>query len=108
MIRPTTTDDTTAILALAAASGLFPPDATEEVAAVLARCLAGENGPNHQWLTDDDCGPVGVAYVAPERMTDGTWNLYMLAVHPTASGKGGVRLWYATSNKCWWPAARGC
>ena len=24
----------------------------------------------------DDGGPVGVAYYAPERMTEGTWNLY--------------------------------
>ena len=88
MIRPTTPDDTAAILALAVSSGLFPPDATDEVAAVLSGCLAGENGPDHVWLTDDDDGPVGVAYYAPERMTDGTWNLYMLAVHPDCQRQG--------------------
>lgn len=88
MIRPTTPDDTAAILALAVASGLFPPDATGEVAGVLADCLAGANGPDHVWLTDDDGGPVGVAYFAPERLTDGTWNLYMLAVHPDRQRQG--------------------
>ena len=88
MIRPTTPADTGAVLALAVSSGLFPPDATDEVAAVLFGCLAGENGPDHVWLTDDDGGPVGVAYYAPERMTDGTWNLYLLAVHPGRQRQG--------------------
>jgi ribosomal protein S18 acetylase RimI-like enzyme len=82
MIRPTTPDDTPAILELAVSSGLFPADATDEVAGVLAGALQGELGPDHVWLTDDDGGPVGVAYYAPERMTEGTWNLYMLAVRP--------------------------
>ena len=88
MIRPTTPDDTDAILALAVSSGLFPADATEEVAGVLASAHRGELGPDHVWLTDDDGGPVGVAYFAPERMTDGTWNLYMLEVHPDRQRQG--------------------
>ena len=88
MIRPTTTDDTAAILALAVSSGLFPSEATDEVAAVLVGSLSGENGPDHVWVTDDDGGPVGVAYYAPERMTEGTWNLYMLAIHPDRQRQG--------------------
>jgi ribosomal protein S18 acetylase RimI-like enzyme len=88
MIRPTRPDDTAAILTLAVSSGLFPPDATDEVAAVLAGSLGGENGPDRVWLTDDDGGPVGVAYYAPERLTEGTWNLYMLAVHPDRQRQG--------------------
>lgn len=47
MIRATTPQDTAAILALAVSSGLFPADATAEVAAVLTGSLAGENGPDH-------------------------------------------------------------
>jgi hypothetical protein len=27
------------------------------------------------WLTDDDLEPVGMAYIAPERMTEGRWNI---------------------------------
>ena len=88
MIRPTTTDDAAAIVDLAVSSGLFPPDGTVELAAVLAACLAGENGPDHVWLTDDDGGPAAAAYVAPERMTDGTWNLYFLAVRPDRQRQG--------------------
>ena len=88
MIRPTTPADTDAILALSVSSGLFPADATEEVAGVLAGALGGELGPDHVWVTDDDGGPVGVAYYAPERMTDGTWNLYMIAVRPDRQRQG--------------------
>ena len=63
MIRPTTPDDTAAILTLAVTSGLFPPDATDEVASVLASALTGELGPDHIWLTDDAGEPVGVASI---------------------------------------------
>lgn len=88
MIRPSRPDDVATILDLAVLSGLFPGDATDELAAVLKSCLSGENGPDHVWLTDDESGLVGVAYYAPERMTEGTWNLYMLAVHPDFQRRG--------------------
>jgi GNAT superfamily N-acetyltransferase len=29
-----------------------------------------------------------MAYVAPERMTEGTWNMYLIAVHPEKQGRG--------------------
>lgn len=88
MLRPTVSDDIASILALAVSSGLFPADATDEVANVLRSALNGELGPDHLWLTDDDGGTVGVAYYAPERLTEGTWNLYMLAVHPERQREG--------------------
>ncbi len=88
MIRPTTPADSAGIIALAISSGLFPPDATAEVAEVLAGYHSGNLGPDHIWVTDDDNGPVGVAYYAPERMTDGTWNLYMIAVQPDRQRQG--------------------
>nr|WP_164929079.1 GNAT family N-acetyltransferase [Gloeobacter violaceus] len=40
------------------------------------------------WLTSDDGGPVAVAYYAPERMTQGTWNLLLIAVDPDRQGQG--------------------
>ena len=43
---------------------------------------------NEIWLTDDDNGLVSVAYLAPERMTVGTWNLYLIAVHPDHQRQG--------------------
>jgi ribosomal protein S18 acetylase RimI-like enzyme len=40
------------------------------------------------WFTDYENEPVGVAYVAPERMTEGTWNLYLIAIHPDYQRQG--------------------
>lgn len=88
MIRPTTPDDTTALIALADATGLFGPNDLDELGEVLAGYFAGSLGRDHFWVTDDDGGPVGVAYYAPERMTDGTWNLYLIAVRPDRQGQG--------------------
>lgn len=75
MIRLTTPNDTTPSIALAEASGLFEPSQTEELAQMLDRHFNGETENQDLWFTDDDRGVVGVAYVAPERMTEGTWNL---------------------------------
>jgi len=40
------------------------------------------------WLTYDDNGVYAVAYCAPERMTEGTWNLLLIAVHPGRQSEG--------------------
>jgi ribosomal protein S18 acetylase RimI-like enzyme len=96
MIRLATLDDTTALIDLAAASGLFDPNQTDSLAQMLdqhfsVRATALEEGKNETqdiWLTDDDNEPVGMAYIAPERMTEGTWNLYLIAVHPDRQKQG--------------------
>lgn len=80
MIRSASHADIAAILEIAVSSGLFPADGTDEVAGEIDSALRGELGSDHVWLIDDDNGPVGVAYYAPERFTEGTWNLYMLAI----------------------------
>lgn len=88
MIRSLAPDDTTALIALAQATGLFDPDQTEELAQMLDGHLAGEAENQDLWLVDDENGIVGVAYVASERMTEGTWNLYLIAVHPNHQRQG--------------------
>lgn len=41
------------------------------------------------WLTKLEHGtPIAVAYCAPERLTEGTYNLYLIAVHKDFQGKG--------------------
>ena len=87
MIRSTTLDDTAALLALASEAIGFSPEELEELKASLNDYFSGENG-DHFWLTDDDDGLVAAAYCAPERMTNGTWNLLFLAVHPEHQGQG--------------------
>ncbi len=96
MIRLTTPNDTTALLALAEATGLFEPNQIEELTQMLNQHLGDEADSQGIWFTDYDNEPVGVAYVAPERMTDGTWNLYLIAIHPDhqKQGRGAALLQY--------------
>jgi GNAT superfamily N-acetyltransferase len=94
MIRPITPDDTGELINLAKSIGLFSPDELEELRQMLADSL-GEEGDTHPfWITDDDDGLVGLAYCEPERMTNGTWNLQLIGVHPThqKQGRGGKLL----------------
>ncbi len=88
MIRLTTPDDTIALIALAAASGLFDPNQTDDLAQMLDKHFSDKDETQDIWLTDDDNEPVGIAYIAPERMTEGTWNLYLIAVHPDRQKQG--------------------
>ena len=88
MIRLTTPNDTSALLALAKATGLFESNQIEELAQMLSQHFNDEADSQGVWFTDDDNEPVGVAYVAPERMTEGTWNLYLIAIHPDRQRQG--------------------
>ena len=88
MIRLTTPDDTNALLTLAEATGLFESNQIEELAQMLNQHFNEEADSQGVWFTDDDSEPVGVAYVAPERMTEGTWNLYLIAIHPDRQRQG--------------------
>ncbi len=96
MIRLTTPDDTSALLDLAKATGLFESSQIEELAQMLNQHFNDEIDSQDVWFTDYDNEPVGVAYVAPERMTEGTWNLYLIAIHPDhqKQGRGAALLRY--------------
>ena len=88
MIRKTTREDKNGLLDVATASGLFEPEQVGELAGMLGDHFDTEE-PADVWLTDEENGkPVGVVYAAPERMTDGTWNLYLIAVHPEQQRTG--------------------
>jgi len=87
-IRPALPRDRAAILDVARRSGLFSPEDIAEVDAMLDGFLTGTSDAD-RWLVNVADGDVAaVAYYAPERLTDGTWNLYLLAVHPRHRGQG--------------------
>lgn len=88
MIRPITPGDTSALIVLAQASRLFEPNQVDELSQMLTQHFDGNGNSRDFWIVDDDNGLVGVAYVAPERMTEGTWNLYLIAVHPDRQRQG--------------------
>ena len=88
MIRPTVSADLDALKLVIDATDMFPSEMLDEmIAAYLANPDGGEF-----WLTDiddaDNAGPVGIAYCAPEPMTEGTWNLLLISEHPTRQGQG--------------------
>ncbi|HEY0936443.1 MAG TPA: GNAT family N-acetyltransferase [Trebonia sp.] len=86
--RPARAQDRDAIIDVVHASGLFPPDALSEVEATLDGFLAGAAAADRWIVADTGTSIAATAYYAPERMTDGTWNLYLLAVHPDHQREG--------------------
>ena len=88
MIRPAHPKDVPDLPAIVIASGLFESPQVEELTQMLEHHFSSAADSPAVWLTDDDNGPVGVAYVAPEPMTTGTWNLYWIAVHPDHQRQG--------------------
>jgi len=87
-IRAARPQDRASIIDVVRASGLFPPDGLTEVEATLDAFLTRATVTDRWVITDTGTGIAAAAYYAPERMTDGTWNLYLLAVHPDHQGQG--------------------
>lgn len=83
-IRPVTPDDVPVLKDLIDALGLFPGEMLD---GMMADYFTNPDS-SDRWLTDDENGPVGVAYYAPERLTEGTWNLYLIAIQADLQGKG--------------------
>jgi len=84
-IRPAAPADLPVLRKVVDATELFPGEMIDEM---IAPFFAGGDCPDG-WLTyDTGKGPQAVVYYAPERMTEGTWNLYLIAVHPTLQGQG--------------------
>ena len=78
--------DRDAILDLIDASGQFDADGLAQVRRALEAHLTGQG--NGIWFTADDGEPMGVAYCAPEAVTNGTWNLLMLWTRGDRHGQG--------------------
>ena len=83
-IRAVTRDDLPALKRVIDACALFPSGLLDEMVAGHLE----QPSDKEIWLTVDDGGPVAVAFCAPEDMTEGTWNLYLIAVHPERQGQG--------------------
>ncbi|CAA9509904.1 MAG: hypothetical protein AVDCRST_MAG30-2418 [uncultured Solirubrobacteraceae bacterium] len=84
LIRDMMESDLPALEAVVDATELFPGELLDGMASgYFSGDAAGE-----AWLTLEDDGPVALAYYVPERMTDGTWNVLAIAVHPASQGRG--------------------
>lgn len=83
-IRPTQADDIAGLQQVLHETGLFPEVLLPDM---VAPALSGEA--DALWLTCmADGHAVGFCYATPEEMTEGTWNMLALAVHPQAQKRG--------------------
>ena len=83
-IRATQADDLPFLIDVVNTSGLFAGD-------MLPGMIEGylkEGSSQEHWLTYETDKPIALAYFAPEPMTLGTWNLYLIAVHEDFQGEG--------------------
>ncbi len=85
MIRPLRPADLAAAKNVIDTSELFPSDLLDDMTAP----YFDGNPAGQRWIVDEEEGDVlGLAFHAPEEMTDGTHNLYLIAVQQAAQGKG--------------------
>lgn len=84
MIRQMTRADVPAVKETIDSTGLFPSEMLDDM---VREVLDGTNQ-SERWYVVEEEKPIGVAYFAPERMTQGTWNLYLIAVHSEQQGRG--------------------
>jgi ribosomal protein S18 acetylase RimI-like enzyme len=88
MIRPTVPADTPTLVLLAEQTGVFKPVEIQALREVLDDYHAHYHV-HHRCVTLEDQGRVlGVAYYAPEAMTDRAWSLWWIAVQPGQQGRG--------------------
>jgi len=83
-IRPARLGDLPAFKAVIDSSELFPADLLDD----MMRPFFDSNNESIYWLAYEEEGKAAVAYFEPERMTEGTYNLYLIAVHADYQGGG--------------------
>jgi GNAT superfamily N-acetyltransferase len=83
-IRPITVNDLPDLKSVIDSNQLFPADMLDEMTSPFFQ--AGNE--TEFWITyQENHTPIAVAYFAPERMTDGTYNCLLIAVHADFQGK---------------------
>lgn len=82
-IRPVSIEDLGALKLVIDLNELFPSELLDDMISPYF------NGNKEDfWITyEEDNVSVAVAFYAPEKMTNGTYNIYLIAVHPNFQGK---------------------
>src|SRR5262245_61499920 len=89
VFRPTVSEETDILVALALETGVFKPIEID----ALRKLLSDYFGPNpeegHRAVTYESNGkPVGFAYFGPTEMTDRTWHLFWIFVDRATHARG--------------------
>ena len=89
MIRPTTPAETDALVAITAATEMFKPIEVVALREVLDDFYSTNHVHDHHAIVWEENGEIlGFAYYAPAPMTEGTWQLYWIAVRKDHQGRG--------------------
>lgn len=88
MFRDVVAPDLPHLLEMIHGVGLFDAGGMAEIATLLSAYAERNMDDRDAWIVEDDGAIRSVAYVAPERMTDRAWNLYLIAVDPNVRGAG--------------------
>ena len=88
MTRTITEADIPAITRVATDCGLFTDDQLALVHQMVTSALEDTSSGAPFWLVPDEAEVEAIAYVEPERMTDGTWNIQLIAVSPDSQRSG--------------------
>ena len=92
MIRPTVAAESSTLVALGEATGVFRPQEAEAMlGGVLDALHAGGLGGGHQahvWTDGPDSPPAGWVYFAPTPNADGVWDLWWIGTDPARQGQG--------------------
>ena len=84
-IRPVISNDLDDLKIVVDANNLFSSDMLDDMMSDYFTSDKSED----IWLTSTvENRSVAIAYCAPEKMTEGTYNLYSIAVHPDYQGRG--------------------
>ena len=83
-IRPINKKDLNHLKAIINSNDLFPSELLDD----MTHDFFSNERTTDIWLTKEINIPVAVAYCAPERMTEGTFNLYLIAISKNFQDKG--------------------
>ncbi len=85
-IRHATAEDLPALQEIVAATEMFPPEMLPDMIAGFLDGASDEIW--HVHATDPDGDVTGFSYTRAEPLTEGTWNMLALAVHPARQSTG--------------------
>lgn len=85
LIRKATPQDLPALKSILDSSGLFPSEMLDDM---ISDFFTNDKSSDFWFTTVEDRTPVSIGYCAPEQMTEGTFNLYAIAVDKEHQGKG--------------------
>lgn len=87
--RPLEARDRAPIEAIIRSVGNFSSEEIEVALELIDEALAADESNDYLcWVVEDESGVRGYVCVGPTPLTDGTFDLYWIAVDPTAQGRG--------------------